>query len=65
MDAIEQADKTLKAKTVEDRQAELLRRLQRKGVLRNIPPRRKVKREFRPIQIKGKPISETIIEERR
>jgi hypothetical protein len=40
--------------------------LLKKGLLREIkPPRENKIRDFEPIKIKGKPLSETIIEERR
>lgn len=51
--------------TIRERQDDLHRRLMEEGLLKNIPPRQKKKRTFKPVPIIGKPISETIIEERR
>lgn len=47
------------------RQHLLLERLQRKGIIRSLPTGKRVIRKSRPISIEGKPLSETIIEERR
>ncbi|MFM9905131.1 MAG: hypothetical protein ACKVQJ_11245 [Pyrinomonadaceae bacterium] len=46
-------------------QAELFRRLQKKGMLSSVPSRRPTPGDFDPIPIKGKPLSQTIIEDRR
>lgn len=48
-----------------ERQAELHRHLLDTGFLKSIPDRTLPRREFKRIKIKGKPLSETIIEERR
>ena len=47
------------------RQDEVLQIMLRKGMIRSIPTRLKNPRKSRPIPIKGKPISETIIDDRR
>lgn len=51
--------------TVNDRQHKLHLRLIAEGRLQGIPDRNLRDRSFKPIKIKGKPLSETIIEERR
>ena len=43
----------------------LLQHMLDKGMISRIPPRRKTARVSRPVRIIGKPLSETIIEERR
>ncbi len=48
----------------DEKRAEFYRRLVAKGVLKAVPPRSNLPRAFEPISISGKPISETIIEER-
>ena len=48
-----------------ERQEQFLRHLLSKGLIRRIPPRKNLPNDFQPIRIKGKPLSETIIEERR
>lgn len=58
----EKADEGLSA---EDRQAALFRRMLAEGDIRNIPPRAIERWDFDPVPIKGEPLSETIIEERR
>ena len=48
--------------------AEVGQTLLAKGVISEIPPRRPdaaMRRDFKPVEVKGQPISETIIEERR
>lgn len=56
---------------IEERRAELHRQLLAEGVIKNIPPRygqppiSPPPRDFEPVPIEGKPLSETIIEERR
>jgi hypothetical protein len=52
-------------RTISERQDELHRRLIEEGLLKRIPDRSLRDRNFKPIKIKGKPLSETIIEERR
>ncbi|NOT46821.1 MAG: hypothetical protein HOP17_03595 [Acidobacteria bacterium] len=47
------------------RQNELNERLAAEGVLRRPPDPNRKPRKFSPARIKGKPLSETIIEERR
>ncbi len=47
------------------RQRELNERLVAEGLLRGLPTRDLGPRKFNPVKIKGKPLSETIIEERR
>lgn len=49
----------------EEKHTELLNRLKAKGMLKRIPPRHNTPRNFQPVPIEGKPLSETIIEERR
>lgn len=51
--------------TQEERQIALLKRLQAEGVIKSIPSRLIEKWDFDPVPIKGKPLSETIVEERR
>jgi len=51
--------------TANERQAEFHRLLIEKGLLKGIPDRTLPHREFKRIKVKGKPLSETIIEERR
>lgn len=51
--------------SIEERQAELLRQMLAEGLIKNIPPRRVVERDFEPVPIEGEPLSETIIRERR
>lgn len=50
---------------VDEPHAALHARLLAEGLLRRIPPRRAAQRDFEPVPIEGKPLSETIIEERR
>lgn len=47
-----------------EKREEFHRQLVAKGMLKEIPPRKNVPRSFEPVPISGKPISETIIEER-
>lgn len=54
-----------KAANTSERQERFLQHLLNKGLIKRIPPRQNLARDFRPIRIKGKPLSETIIEERR
>ncbi len=58
-------EREISKKSTEERQEELLRRLHAKGVIKSIPKREIADRNFEPVSIKGKPLSETIIEERR
>ncbi len=51
--------------SIEERQIALIKRLHAEGVIKNIPPRLIEPRDFKPVPIKGKPLSETIIEDRR
>lgn len=51
--------------SIEERQAALHRRLLAEGLIKNIPPRAVVERDFEPVPIEGEPLSETIIRERR
>lgn len=48
-----------------ERQERFLQHLLERGMIRRIPPRKNMPRDFHPIPIKGKPLSETIIEDRR
>lgn len=48
-----------------ERQELLIKELYEEGVIRNIPKRRGQRRVSSPVKIEGKPLSETIIEERR
>lgn len=50
--------------SLDKKRDEFHRRLVAKGMLKEIPPRKNVPRSFEPVPISGKPISETIIEER-
>ena len=59
---------TDRPKSDDEKRAELHRRLQAKGMLTRLPTRRGRPvelRDFQPITVEGKPVSETIIEERR
>ncbi len=51
--------------TDEEKRAPLHRHLIAEGMLTAVPPRRNLPRDFEPVPIEGKPLSETIIEERR
>ena len=51
--------------SAEERQAALFRRMLAEGDIRNIPPRSVERWDFDTVPIKGAPLSETIIEERR
>lgn len=64
-DAIRQVEGTADRRTVEEKQTELYRVLIADGLLKSIPRRTGRRRDFQPVPIKGKPLSETIIEERR
>ncbi len=48
-----------------EKQEQLLQVMLRKGLLKRMPKRQNSPRKSRPVPIKGKPLSETIIEERR
>ncbi len=48
-----------------DAEAQALANLQKAGLLRRPSPRQSAARERKAVEIKGKPLSETIIEERR
>jgi len=48
----------------DEKRGEFYRRLVAKGILKAVPPRSNLPRTFEPVPILGKPISETIIEER-
>lgn len=80
LDAVERLSPTDRAKVVEaltetaslNNEADLRRRqhelhlsLLAEGRLKRLPDRKLKRRESRPVKIKGKPLSETIIEERR
>ena len=64
-EALRHSESTENSHSVEERQNELNRRLLAEGLLIRIPSGNTGDREFKPINIKGKPLSETIIEERR
>lgn len=64
-DALAKDDSSKPADGIEERQAELHRQWLEQGILKSIPDRFLPKHKFSPIKIKGKPLSETIIEERR
>ncbi len=49
----------------ETKTAKFLEHLLEQGTIKQIPPRENLPRDFEPVPIKGKPLSETIIEERR
>ncbi len=51
--------------SVQKRQNELNRRLLAEGLLKRIPKGKASGHKFKPIKIKGRPLSETIIEGRR
>ncbi len=54
-------------KTEDEKRAELYRRLREEGILTRLPTgeeRPPELRDFKPIEVKGKPVSKTIIEER-
>ncbi len=48
----------------DEKRGEFHRRLVAKGILKAVPPRKNLPRTFEPVSISGKPLSETIIEER-
>lgn len=49
----------------ESREREFKERLRAKGLIVSFPPTKmKVPRNFKPVPVKGKPVSETIIEDR-
>lgn len=50
---------------VVDSQEVFLLHLLKEGLISRIPPRKDLKSDFKPIRIKGRPLSKTIIEERR
>ena len=50
---------------IAERQAEFHQHLIERGLLKGIPDKTLVRHDFKRIKIKGKPLSETIIEERR
>jgi hypothetical protein len=65
IDSLLQAPGAKSAKSLED---QLDQRLLEAGVISEIPkraPRPEHLKDFKPVEVKGKPISETIIEERR
>lgn len=64
-EAIKRSEKQNGSSLHSEREAELLRRLQAKGLLKKIPVRRQTPGDFEPVPIEGRPLSETIIEERR
>lgn len=67
LDTLPQSNETPEEE-MRQREDELLRRLHEKGILAKIPLPITDPRPFddwKPIEIKGKPLSETIIEERR
>ncbi len=51
--------------SVKERQKEFNRRLLNEGMLKRIPTGNTAGLKFKSIKIKGKPLSETVIEERR
>lgn len=65
LNMLKQSEEMERDKTVDERQAELFRRLQTKGMLKKIPVRRPTPGDFEPVPIQGRPLSETIIEDRR
>ena len=64
-DVLTRPDPSTSAGDVAERQTELHLQLIKQGVLKSVPDRSLVRRDFKRIKIKGKPLSETIIEERR
>lgn len=65
LQALKQSENNLDGLTANQQQAELFKRLKAKGILRSVRKRRATPGDFEPIRIKGKPLSQTIIEERR
>lgn len=62
-----QLPKQLPPLTDAEKRAEMIRRLQSKGLLSQLPTHEPLPpelRDFKPVEILGKPLSETIIEER-
>jgi hypothetical protein len=51
--------------SVVERQKLLVKKLYEQGIIKDIPQRKNRSRVSRPVPIEGKPLSETIIEERR
>ena len=64
-EALRRSDASNGERTISERQDEFHQHLIEKGLLKGIPDRTKARREFKRIKIKGTPLSETIIEERR
>jgi hypothetical protein len=64
LDALLELEKD-QPKTDEEKRAELYRQLLAEGIIKSIPTRAVVKRDFEPVPIEGEPLSETIIRERR
>ena len=62
---LEELRQTETPPTDEEKRAALYQHLISIGMLKAIPPRRYLPRDFEPVPIEGKPLSETIIEERR
>ena len=62
---LEELRQTETPPTDEEKRAALYQHLISIGMLKAIPPRRNLPRDFEPVPIEGKPLSETIIEERR
>lgn len=65
VEAIRLSDGLPSGLTPDERRDELFRRLQAKGMLSEIPNPRATPGDFEPVSIKGRPLSETIIEDRR
>lgn len=65
VEAIRLSDCLPSGLTPDERRDELFRRLQAKGMLSEIPERRATPGEFEPVSITGRPLSETIVEDRR
>ena len=57
--------RTIDALTVEDPEDELDRRLLESGLVSQLPSRTTPRSHPEPVRIEGKPLSQTIIEERR
>jgi hypothetical protein len=62
LDEKSESDET---RSLVERQEELNRELLAEGIIKSLPARRGKIRRFTPIKVEGKPLSETIIEERR
>lgn len=64
-DALRHSEVSANATTIQEKQDVLNQRLLAEGLLKRIPPRSATNSKFKPVKIKGKLLSETIVEDRR